>query len=681
MALDLSRFAKAFLEEALEHVATMESLLVSINPRAPSEESLNALFRSVHSIKGGAGAFGHTALTDFTHEFETILDRVRKRRIELSEPLIDIFLKAGDVMRAHIVALDQDRRPDLGALQAMKAALGGAVEETPAAPAAAPAPAAPVATADESGPLRLRVELALDAAQFPDADSVEALIGDLAGLGSIESLEKEIGPQGGGRIGFVVEAEALEDEIRDSLEFLLPADAIRVTPLDAQPVSAPAATAPAQEEDDSYGFFMPVGEAADEEAPAAESPAPAAPGALEAEPVQSALTDANSIRVNVDKIDQLVNLVGELVITQAMVSQAAGEVAEEAQGDLASTIAQLERNTRNLQEAVLAIRMLPISFVFSRLPRLTRDLAHKLAKDVDLQLQGEDTELDKGLIERIADPLMHLVRNSIDHGMEPSAERLALGKNATGKLTVRARHEGGNVVISVADDGRGLDRRKILAKAHDLGLDTAAEWAEDEVWQLIFRPGFSTAETVTEVSGRGVGMDVVRRNVQALGGKIEIASVSGRGTTITIRLPLTLAIIDGLSVRVDGETYIIPLASIAQSLQPRPGDVKTVAGREVLGLKGEFIPIITFGGLFGRMDASTGASGVLVLLDVDGRRVALRVDDLLGQHQAVVKGLEDNYRKVPGISGATILGDGRVALIVDAARLVELASSRAAAAT
>ena len=669
MALDLSRFAHAFLEEALEHVAAMESLLIAINPNAPEEESLHGIFRAVHSIKGGAGAFGHAPLADFTHEFESILDRVRKGRIALTRSMVGIFLKAGDVMRAHVVALGHGGTPDLQAMDSMKAALGAVVQD------AAAGAVSPVA---ESRAGRLRVELTLPTESFPDARSVEALIEDLAGLGTLEALDQQ-DLQDERRVSFEIESQDGGAELRDSLEFLLPAEAIHIAALEAPCDPFPSATAELDDADGAFGFF-------------AVDPAPLPPKAAstssghgpstssgqrqETDAMPGALSDADSIRVNVGKIDQLVNLVGEIVITHAMVAEAARAAGGD--GELTAAIEQLARNTRALQENALSIRMLPISFVFSRLPRLTRDLAERLGKEVDLELQGEDTELDKGLIEKIADPLLHLVRNSLDHGIEPGDERTAKGKPRAGRLVVSARHEGGNIVISVADDGNGLNREKILAKALDLGMEVDPAWSDEQVWQLVLRPGFSTAQAVSEISGRGVGMDVVRRNVQALGGKLEIASIAGRGARFTIRLPLTLAIIEGMSVRADGESYIVPLACIAQSLHPAPGEVKTVGGHEVLGFKGDYVPVIGLAEVFGRAASERAASNVLVLVEVDGRRVALWVDELVGQHQAVVKGLEENYRKVPGVSGATILGDGRVAMILDAAHLVAFSSSRCA---
>jgi two-component system chemotaxis sensor kinase CheA len=365
--------------------------------------------------------------------------------------------------------------------------------------------------------------------------------------------------------------------------------------------------------------------------------------------------------VGVEKVDQLINLVGELVITQAMLVQKAA-----AHPDLANGMADLERNTRDLQEAVLSIRMLPIAFVFNRFPRMLRDLAAKLGKQVELKTIGEQTELDKGVIEKISDPMTHLVRNAVDHGIETPEARLAAGKPAQGTLTLRAFHQGGNIVIEVADDGKGLDREKLIAKAQERGLKADPSMSDQEAWQLIFEPGFSTAEKVTDVSGRGVGMDVVKKNITALGGAVELDSAKGLGTRVTVRLPLTLAIMDGMSVGVGGEVYIVPLASVVELLEPGSREVKTVAGQgRVVDVRSEYLPVTSLADVFGAKARHNADKSAMVILESEGAKSAVLVDELLGQQQVVVKSLEANYKRVPCVSGATILGDGSVALIVD----------------
>ncbi|MGE8288422.1 MAG: chemotaxis protein CheA, partial [Stenotrophomonas sp.] len=407
---------------------------------------------------------------------------------------------------------------------------------------------------------------------------------------------------------------------------------------------------------------------------ATEAPAAAAtPAAVDAgKPAAAGGTHEaeTSIRVSVDKVDALINLVGELVITQAMLKQVSGGLDPVHAERLFAGLDLLERNTRDLQEAVIGVRMLPVDAVFRRFPRLVRDLSSRLGKQVRLRTVGEGTELDKGLIEKIADPLVHLVRNSIDHGLEMPDVRRDAGKDETGTITLAASHQGGHIVIEVSDDGRGLNRDKILAKALERGLSVPDNPTDAQVWDLIFQPGFSTADAVTDLSGRGVGMDVVRRNIQALGGEVQLESRTGHGTRVLIRLPLTLAILDGMTVSVAGETLILPLAYVLEALQPQADDIRTMAGEgRVLRVRGEYLPILSLGQYYGYRD-DRHADPLVVVVEGDGQKIALEVDELLGQQQVVVKNIENNYRRIGGVSGATILGDGRVALIVDIGGLV-----------
>jgi len=389
--------------------------------------------------------------------------------------------------------------------------------------------------------------------------------------------------------------------------------------------------------------------------------------------VTSAAQENTSIRVSVEKVDQLINLVGELVITQAMIADAAGYLDPIQAEKLLSGIDLLARNTRDMQESVMSIRMLPMSMVFSRFPRVVRDLAGKLNKQVELKTVGESTELDKGLIEKITDPLTHLIRNSLDHGLETPEKRVAAGKPPKGTITLKASHQGGNIVIEVMDDGAGLNRQRILAKAIENGMNVNDGLSDSEVWQLIMAPGFSTAEVVTDVSGRGVGMDVVKKNIEGMGGRVELESSPGHGTRIIIRLPLTLAILDGMSVGVDGETFIVPLTAIVESLQPKSTDIKTMAGdSRLINVRGEYLPIIPLTEVFNQGQAGPIEAGIIVIVEAEEGKAALFVDELLGQHQVVIKSLEANYRKVPGISGATIMGDGSVAFILDIGAITRL---------
>lgn len=446
------------------------------------------------------------------------------------------------------------------------------------------------------------------------------------------------------------------------------------------------------EEGDGFGFFeslsaSPALQSGDDISPpvsVAVAPPPGTKATVAAEnrvrankPAQGVGAGDSSIRVSVEKVDQLINLVGELVITQAMLLQTTVQMQESAPERLINGLAQLERNTRDLQEAVMSIRMMPISFVFSRFPRVVRDLSGKLGKQVELKTSGETTELDKSLIERITDPLTHLIRNSLDHGIESPDQRVAAGKSPVGTITLKAYHQGGNIVIEVGDDGAGLPRNKILAKARERGLNVSDLMSDAEVFNLIFEAGFSTAEQVTDVSGRGVGMDVVRRNISEMGGRIEIESMLGVGTRMTVRLPLTLAILDGMSVAVGDQTYILPLSYVIESLQPQAGDIKTLSNQaRVIQVRGEYLPVIVLHEIFNIKSAWNGFyHGIMVVLDADGTRAALFVDELVGQHQVVIKSLEANYRRVPGVSGATIMGDGHVALILDVSAIAGMAKS------
>lgn len=454
----------------------------------------------------------------------------------------------------------------------------------------------------------------------------------------------------------------------------------------AEPVSTPPAVA---EEGDGFGFFAPLPPVVPEPPPVVVEPlAPAVVQPIEkpvAEPraraskaaSAAAASGDSSIRVSIEKVDQLINLVGELVITQAMLLQTATQMQESAPERLVNGLAQLERNTRDLQESVMSIRMMPISFVFSRFPRVVRDLSGKLGKKVELKTTGETTELDKSLIERIADPLTHLIRNSLDHGIESPEARIAAGKSPVGTITLKAYHQGGNIVIEVGDDGAGLPRNKILAKARERGLQVSEQMTDQEVFHLIFEAGFSTADQVTDVSGRGVGMDVVRRNIQSMGGRVEIDSMLGVGTRMTVRLPLTLAILDGMSIAVGDQTYILPLSYVIESFQPQMGDIKTLSNQaRVIQVRGEYLPVVVLHELFNiKPQSADFTQGIMVVIDADGIKAALFVDALVGQHQVVIKSLEANYRRVHGISGATIMGDGHVALILDVSAIAGMAKS------
>ncbi len=704
MSVDMSQFYQIFFEESAELLAEMENLLLKIDMESPDVEELNAIFRVAHSIKGGASTFGFTDMTEVTHVLESLLDRVRKGQLALSADMVDTFLKAGDVLKGQLAGHRGDGAADAAAVEAVCAALkrlaGGDAAAAPAI--ATPAPVAatgqdtntsmPVREAARFAPARncYAIEFMLPATVT--AAMVVNLRTNLGALGQLEALS---GPPAGALAGVYrwrLAGSAAEEDIWEVLAFVADPALIRI---EQEAVAAQSAfvVADALPASNDHGFFEPLYEALVPQSasetraapPPAITPVPftAQPDqkrragdetATHAAPVKAAAAnaDATSIRVGVERVDQLINLVGELVITHAMLAQTATRVDPVAHEGLLKGMGMLAHNTRSLQEAVMSIRMMPISFVFSRFPRVVRDLAGKLNKEVELKTVGENTELDKGLVEKIADPLNHLVRNSIDHGIETPEKRLAAGKRARGTITLRAFHQGGNIVIEVSDDGAGLNRDRILAKARSQGLPVTDSMPDQEVWQLIFAAGFSTAEVVTDVSGRGVGMDVVRRNIKGIGGSIEIDSALGIGTRMSIRLPLTLAILDGMSVSIGGEIFIIPLAYIVESLQPKAGEVKSVNNQgEVIHVRGEYLPVVRAHEVFKIASRSADMNaGTFVILEADGCKKALVVDELLGQHQVVIKSLETNYRKVHGVSGATIMGDGRVAMILDVAEVV-----------
>ncbi|AXK64120.1 chemotaxis protein CheA [Burkholderia sp. IDO3] len=714
MTLDITQFYQTFFDEADELLAQMEQLLLNLDVGSPDPEDLAAIFRAAHSIKGGAATFGFSALTETTHILESLLDRARNHELTLTKEMVDAFLETKDVLSDQLVDYRASAEPDAAAaaaicakLERLKAESGaGASGAAPAAPAVAAVAPAPAPAVTGGAPDHV-VEQAV-AAAHPAADTIDAagaaedgphLKITLKGVDAKDQalLTEELGNLGvivgreeaGGDLTLWLESDVPSDDIVAVCCFVIDDSQIRVArgTAPAAPAAAPA-EAVASEPAARVEVFAPAAAVPQSPAPAAAEPVQSAQPAPHAEPAASAAAhhddkrarpaaaaasgaEGSSIRVGVEKVDQLINLVGELVITQAMLAETASAFDPALHDRLFNGMAQLERNARDLQEAVMSIRMMPMDYVFSRFPRLVRDLAGKLGKQVELVTFGQATELDKSLIERIIDPLTHLVRNSLDHGIETVDKRVAAGKDAVGQLVLSAAHHGGNIVIEVSDDGAGLNRERILAKAAKQGMQVPDSISDEEVWNLIFAPGFSTAETVTDVSGRGVGMDVVKRNIQSMGGHVEITSQAGRGTTTRIVLPLTLAILDGMSVKVGGEIFILPLNFVMESLQPSIDDIYTVGnGERVVRVRGEYLPLVALHEVFSVEDARTDPTqGIVTIMETEGRRFAMLIDELVGQQQVVVKNLETNYRKVHGISAATILGDGSVALIVDVAAL------------
>ncbi|UDQ74538.1 chemotaxis protein CheA [Pectobacterium brasiliense] len=656
----MSAFYQTFFDEADELLADMEQHLLLLDPSEPDTEQLNAIFRAAHSIKGGAGTFGFKVLQETTHLLENLLDGARRGEMRLSTDIINLFLETKDIMQDQLDAYKTAQEPNAESFEYICQALRQLALESKADGDAAQ-PDASVATQPSASPAsngvgKGEMRIALTGLK---SQEIPQMLEELGNLGTVKDPH-----QTDTSVEVTLVTSESEDDISAVLCFVLEPEQISFkSAVASQPVVAEALET------------LAVVEAPVVAAPVAPSaPVAAKPQAAPENGKNKAKTGDTSIRVAVEKVDQLINLVGELVITQSMLAQRSSELDPVAHGDLLNSMGQLERNARDLQESVMSIRMMPMEYVFSRFPRLVRDLAAKLDKQVELTLMGSSTELDKSLIERIIDPLTHLVRNSLDHGIESPDKRVAAGKSAVGNLTLSAEHQGGNICIEVIDDGAGLNRERILAKALSQGLAVNDSMSDEEVGMLIFAPGFSTAEKVTDVSGRGVGMDVVKRNIQEMGGHVEIHFQAGKGTTIRILLPLTLAILDGMSVKVNNEVFILPLNAVMESLQPQSEDLYPLAGGErVLQVRGEYLPLVELFHIFDVDGAKTDATqGIVVILQSAGRRYALLVDQLIGQHQVVVKNLESNYRKVPGVSAATILGDGSVALIVDVSALQAL---------
>jgi len=671
-SIDLSRFKQTFLDESREGLDTMEQGLLRLEQGAGDAagdaagaergELLNSIFRAAHSIKGGAGTFGFGEIAAVTHLLETLLDQMRSGKRATTSDIVTVLLQSADVLRGMLDAAQSGAANDAGQVGALTEALQRILGGGGAHAAATRTPAGPAAGAAAQV---WSIRFAPHAGLLKTGNDPLRIVGAAAALGSLQAECDASGLPEFGQMD--PEAAYLawqlrltttvpRDQIDDVFAWVEGDCALEIRPLG--PAEPGVAATPRRRAADRVDEQRAAGPAA---------------GVSTAE--------SSSIRVGIDKVDALINLVGELVITQAMLKQWSAQLDPTADEKLLGGLAQLDRNTRDLQDAVMGVRMLPMEFVFSRFPRVVRDLAGKLGKRVRLKTEGEATELDKGVIEKIVDPLNHIVRNSLDHGLEPPEERIAAGKDECGTVVLSAAHKAGHIVIEVSDDGRGLDRARILASAAKRGLAVSEAMSDAEVWQLIFAPGLSTAEKVTDVSGRGVGMDVVKKNIASLGGQVEVASRAGQGMTVTIRLPLTLAILDGMSVAVGDEIFVIPLSSVVESLQPAAEDLKSISGQgRLLRVRGEYIPLYSLRAIFGvRGAAPPEAACTVVLLEAEGRKVAAWVDELVGQQQVVIKSLDANYKRIAGISGATIMGDGRVALIVDVGGLTRLATLAQAA--
>ena len=673
MAIDMEQFRQVYLEESFEGLEIMESGLLALDPGKADSEEINTIFRAAHSIKGGSATFGFEEVTGFTHIMETLLDEMRSDQRDVTPAVVDLLLRSVDCLHEMFVDLkagDPINQTRVDEVQVeLEKMLGG---ESIAA-----APATETAVATQGGRQGWEISFIPYDGMLRTGNEPLRILRALRELGEVDvevardavSMLEDHQPEDcllGWKLvlhGDVDHAEVAEvfEWVEDDCELTITEMVTQAAPAAVEATVESSAVVASSDPDDAMQSA----------------------GAVRKKSGGSK-QQSSSIRVAIEKVDALVDMIGELVITQSMLSQIGENFSVDMIERMREGLAQLERNTRELQESVMQIRMLPISFAFNRFPRVVHDLSATLGKKVELVVSGEGTELDKTVLEQIGDPLVHLVRNSIDHGIESPAERVAAGKPEVGTVKLNAYHQGGNIVIEVADDGAGLNKRAIIKKAVENGLiDESEDLPDAEVFDLLFRPGFSTAKEITDVSGRGVGMDVVRRNVRTLGGNVEVTSVPGEGSTFTVRLPLTLAILDGQLLRIGNEIFIIPLVSIIESIQVNMEHVNSIAHQaEVYQLREEYLPIVR---LHERLQLEEGnkslEDGLLVVVEADGKRAALMVDDLLGQQQVVIKSLETNFHKMMGLSGATILGDGTVALILDVAELMNDSVITAAAQT
>lgn len=673
--IDMAEIAQLFVEESMEGLDIMESGLLNLDLGDADTETMNSIFRAAHSIKGGGATFGFNEISEFAHHVETLLDEMRQGERAVTREGVDLMLQSVDCIREMIDGLgegeiDTTRATELEKLLetmlndgaaakvvAVDDSIDDAAEGAESSWLISFAPHASMLRSCND-PLRIFRELERLGELTISANGAEELV-----FGEFDATEC--------RLAWKIELETIDvtrEQINEVFAWVVDECDLDITrSLINQPVES---SAPEKENDSQV--------ASDTVAPAPDEKSEKDPPKSKKPPAKKAAAssqESGSIRVNIDKVDAMINLVGELVITQSMLSRFSSDFDFTQIESLREGLNQLSRNTRELQESVMAIRMLPISFAFSRFPRLVRDTGNALGKNVELRLVGEGTELDKTVLEKIGDPLVHLVRNSLDHGLEMPEERAAAGKPETGVLELNAFHEGGNIVIQVIDDGAGINKERVLAKARERGLVGAEEiLSDDRINNLIFMPGFSTVDVVSDLSGRGVGMDVVRRNIADLGGNVSVQSETGIGSTFTIRLPLTLAILDGQLIRVGNQSYVISLVSMVETIQTRTEKVNSIAGQtELFRLRDEYLPIVRLHDLFGiDADSTNIDDGLLVVVEANGQRVGIFVDDLLEQQQVVIKSLETNYRQMQGISGATILGDGTVALIVDVQGLIQL---------
>lgn len=685
MSVDLSQFIPSFLEESFEGLELMESSLLDLHPG--DHETIHSIFRAAHSIKGGAGTFGFDSVTEFTHLVETLLDEMRDGRREVDPKDVEILLTSVDCMRLLIEAArdeeDYDKEKVAQTTKQLEKTLAGDSNnnattqassedsvQTSSAMAKYNIHFVPEHNLAKTGNDPLFLFSAL--AELGEL-TIEAVTNELPALTDIDPQELYLS------WNLILATEATREEVQEIFEWVEDECELKITQIDCDKATNNDVPNETPEQiDASASVTTPQASANKVEQPNAAS------GSVSkeqtAKPKTKAKVEVGSIRVGVDKVDNLINLVGELVITQSMLSELGNDFQMDKIDRLKSGLEQLLQNTKEMQESVMRIRMLPISFAFNRFPRLVHDLAIKTGKAMELVIKGEQTELDKTVMEQIGDPLVHLVRNAVDHGIEPAEIRLANGKPEKGTISLDAYHQGGNIVIEISDDGGGINRKKVFDKAIEKGIvDPNVTLTDSQVFDLLFEPGFSTADQVTDISGRGVGMDVVKRNIQSLGGRIQVESTAGKGSCFKVNLPLTLAILDGQLVKVGSETYIIPLISIVESLQVDNELINRVSGDMALyRLRDENVPILPVYQMFGLTTEYTNIdNALLVVVEADGQKVGLMVDHLLAQQQVVIKSLKENYQQVIGISGATILGDGSVAMILDIPGIIQMALAHA----
>ncbi|MGJ0517083.1 MAG: chemotaxis protein CheA [Methylomicrobium sp.] len=702
MSIDMSQFHQVFFEECFEGLDAMESGLLNLDTGDIDAEMINTIFRGAHSIKGGSGTFGFHDVANFTHVMETLLDEMRDGRRKVTQSAIDVLLGSVDCLRTMLTSIQDGGSVDQAAVGKYKAALEVQLNGADYVPVPEPEQSIKTETANVVDAVAVPDEFEMPEqgwkiAFCPYLDLLKTgndpvrMFRELAELGdysvSVNTRDVpgffELDPEECNLSWTLkINGDISLQEINEVFSWV-EGDC----ELDIQPLSKPAKSVSEVKKSESESVIngtdapkLPLSDVK-KEAGNSESLKQGVPQPDNDQTKLPKVSSSSSIRVDTAKIDALIDLVGEVVITQSMLGLISENFTMAQLEQLKRGLSQLERHTRDMQQSVMNIRMLPISFVFSRFPRLVHDISTKLGKKIELKLVGENTEVDKAVVELINDPLVHLIRNSLDHGIEMPSDRIAAGKPEIGTIELNAYHRGGHIVIEIIDDGRGLDRNKLIAKAIEKGLIAEnSQLSDKQAFELIFMPGFSTAESITDISGRGVGMDVVRKNIQALGGNIEIISESGKGTTISIHLPLTLAIIDGQSVAVGEETYIVPLVSIIESINVTEKMLNTIIGKgEAFKLRNQYIPIIRMREVFNvqAKNKLNSSEGVIVVVERQGALCGLFVDELLGPQQVVVKSLEANYRRVEGVSGATILGDGSVALILDVPGLVRFSNRQA----